>query len=499
MTEVRAATLQAETASGAVPAVSAAAVVAESAAGPVPAVAAADVAVEAASVPAPGVAVATLQVEVLRRETAASAPTVSAVDAFGERAWPEAQVGVFAFRHDWSEALVERWVFATDVQRTASGTELRKSLRMLPRRSITYQAGHGRATDALVGDWLADHIGRIALWPMPFQGGRVTAAAARGEATLSVALPWRDVDPPELTWAFEDGGLDAGWKDDRLLLILWETGWQVVQADFVWDTFINLTDPLARPVPAGAAVYPLVFGVAEAADLAQWLPGVASGDVTAQVAPPEEITEDPGDPLLDARPVWPDGNWQDDPTATADGVVSRQDLSPAFPWLRRDDPWPANTYQRRYLATSRPEIARLRARLWRTRGRLGEFWLPDGLAPVLRVTAPAGLEAGYLRVDADAAAFWHRPAGCLLIHPDGTRQYALTATCHHDDGGVLVLRTGLDAPVPAGSRVIRLVRCRLDHDAIDWHWHTTDTLEVTITARQVPEGGRNPLPFEVGY
>jgi hypothetical protein len=144
--------------------------------------------------------------------------------------------------------------------------------------------------------------------------------------------------------------------------------------------------------------------------------------------------------------------------------------------------------QRRYLARSLDEIQIWRARLWRTQGRLEAFWLPDGLAPILWVTFDADPEDGFLRVTGDdISAFWHRPAACLIVHPDGTRQYALTATCHRDQGGVLVLRSGLETPVPAGSRVIRLVRCRLDHDAIDLYWHSPNLAEITLTARQLPE------------
>ena len=162
------------------------------------------------------------------------------------------------------------------------------------------------------------------------------------------------------------------------------------------------------------------------------------------------------------------------------------------PWVRRDDPWATTTLQRRYLASSLDEIENWRARLWRTQGRLEAFWLPDGLAPILWVNVEADPEDGFLRVDgkdisARVSEFWHRPAACLIVQPDGYRQYALTATCHLDQGGVLVLRSGLDDWVPAGSRVIRLVRCRLDHDAIDLYWHSPTLLEITLTARQLPE------------
>jgi len=204
------------------------------------------------------------------------------------------------------------------------------------------------------------------------------------------------------------------------------------------------------------------------------------------------------DPWLDDLPVWPDGNWRDDPAAAVPAVITRRDFSPANPWLRRDDPWPTTTFQRRYLASNLDEIEIWRARLWQTQGRLNAFWLPDGLAPILWVTADAYPEDGFLRVTGDeVTAFWHRPAACQIVHPDGYTQHALTATCHLDAGAVLVLRSGLDEPVPVGSRVIRLARCRLDHDAVDLYWHSPELMEISLTARQLPEPrGNDRIVYE---
>lgn len=440
--------------------------------------------------PTPSLHAPALLVEVLRRDTAAAAMVAEAMEAFGETPWPEAPRGVFAFRHDWAEPLVERLQWATGVVRLASGNEARQGQRRVPRRLLTYHVGHGRASDALVADWLADHLGRLAWWPLPQHMARLTTAAHRGALALAVT----PVEAAGFTHAsarpyLEHDGLH--WPADRrFALLMAPDGWQALALTEVEPDRLWLTEPLARAVPAGATVAPLVEGVAlEPAEFAQWVPGVNAGSVTAQVAfgPP------PGDDLLDAPwldglPVWPDGNWRDDPTHTADGVVTRQDLSPADPWVRRDDPWPTSTFQRRFLAAGREDIARWRARLYRAQGRLGACWLPDGLAPVLRVQAEAEVEAGYLRVDAEAgAAFWHRPAAALILHPDGTRQAVLTATFHSDDGGVLVLCSGLEAPVPAGSRAIRLARCRLDHDAVDLYWHTPELVEIPLTLRRLPE------------
>ena len=351
--------------------------------------------------------------------------------------------------------------------------------------------GNARPTDALVADWLADHLGQNAWWPLPQYAVHLVENAEEGALTLAVSeADWRRFAPPAAALRLTYDGVQ-GWEGgERWVLIIAQEGWQVAQLSDVETDLLWLADPLARKAAAGSAVLPLVWGKAvDPADLTQWVPGMVGGSVTTTVTPEQTPDMDVlDDPWLDEIPVWPDGNWRDDPTASAQATITRQDFSPADPWVRRDDPWATTTYQRRYLASSLDEVDIWRARLWRTQGRLEAFWLPDGLAPILWVSVEADPDDGFLRVDGqDLSAFWHRPAACLIVHPDGYRQYALTATCHLDQGGVLVLRSGLDDWVPAGSRIVRLARCRLDHDAIDVYWHSPQLAEITLTARQLPE------------
>lgn len=442
-------------------------------------------------------------VEVLRRDTASAAIVATGMEAFGDAPWPDAPRGVFAFRHDWAEPLVERLEWQTAVTRTASGNEARQARRRVPRRLLTYTVGHARAGDALVADWLADHLGQQALWPLPQHTARLTEACPRGAMALAVmATDPHQFEPPAADLRLRFDGLQGWCGEARWVLILAADGWQTARLAQADTDRLWLAEPLARAAAVGNAVLPLVWGRAvDGADLAQWVPGMVDGRVTASLTPaamPDMDLLD--DPLLDGIPVWPDGNWRDDPSVTAQAVLTRQDLSPADPWVRRDDPWPATTYPRRYLAGTPEAIERWRARLWQAQGRLGSFWLPDGLAPVLWVSAEADPEDGFLRVTGeDISAFWHRPAACLILHPDGSRQHALTATCHRDQHLVLVLRSGLEAPVPAGSRVLRLARCRLDHDGVDLYWHTPTLVEIPLTARQLPEPRGNDRVVYVGY
>ena len=463
-------------------------VLAETSAQPLPPPALSALRVEALAKPAPPLHAAALLVEVLRRDAAAASMVADAMDAFGEAPWPGAPRGVFAFRHDWAEPLIERLQWATGVVRLASGNEVRQGLRRVPRRSLTYHVGHARASDALVADWLADHLGRPAWWPLPQHAVRLAADADAGAFSLDVTPSAGDGFTAAAYW-LDEAGLHREDAPQRAIVFT-PMGWQAPALTEVEPERLWLAEPLARAVPAGATVLPLVEGLAvEPAELAQWAPGIMAGSVTAQLAfeplPDEGLLDDP---VLDGLPVWPDGNWRDDPSVTAQGVLTRQDLSSADPWVRRDDPWPTSTFQRRFLAAGREAITRWRARLARAQGRLGACWLPDGLAPVLRVQAEAEVDAGYLRVDAeDGAAFWHRPAAALILHPGGTRQAVLTGAFHQDAGGVLVLRSGLDATVPAGSRILRLARCRLDHDAVDLYWHTPEAVEIPLTLRRLPE------------
>lgn len=501
-----------------VPPSQAASLFAESATRPQPPVGGVTLFAETLAEPWPPSEAGGLLVEVLRRDTAAAGMVATAYDAFGDAPWPTAQRGVFAFRHDWAEPLVERLEWQTSVLRMASGNEARRARRLIPRRTLTYHVGHGRATDALLADWLADHLGKPALWPLPQHAVRLAQAAAPGTGAL-----WVDgliADTPEDESAFGPSAAAPllnpyglyGWSllDSRYALIHTATGWQKIGVTAVGEGgLLFLAEPLARSVPAGATVVPLRQGTAvESASLTQHVPGIASGRVTVSIAPPVPPffgyfggflpggapALDPN-PRLDGIQIWPESNWRDDPEAGVSAAITRQDFSCADPWIRRDDPWPTTTFQRRYLAGNASEIKVWQDRLWRTQGRLDAFWLPDGLAPVLWVTHEAAPDDGYLRVSGDdLSAFWHRPAACLITHPDGTRQTALTATCHLDQGGVLMLRSGLDESVPLGSRVIRLARCRLDHDAVDLYWHTPAVMEITLTARQLPEPRGNDQP-----
>ena len=128
-------------------------------------------------------------VEVLRRDTASSAIVATGMDAFGDTPWPQAQRGVFAFRHDWTEPLVERLAWQTSVTRLASGNESRQARRKVPRRTLTYQVGNARPSDALVAEKFAMALA-AGLVPV-LCVGETLAERESGKTAEVVAERWR--------------------------------------------------------------------------------------------------------------------------------------------------------------------------------------------------------------------------------------------------------------------------------------------------------------------
>jgi hypothetical protein len=210
----------------------------------------------------------------------------------------------------WTEAA---FAFQTRVLRTASGNEIRTALRRTPRRVLTWRVGNACASDALVADWLVDHLGKRALWPLPHCGVPLAQCAARGAQILDVTG-----HPPALCAGGQALLLSPPPAKD----------WQLVRLSGVRREAFTLETPLARPAAAGSFLMPLVWGEAiDPAALNQLIPGVASGHVSARIADAPELHLSglfPADPVLDGLPVWPDGNWHDDPAVTVEGALIRR-------------------------------------------------------------------------------------------------------------------------------------------------------------------------------
>lgn len=400
---------------------------------------------------------------------------------------------VFFLRHDWAQPLTERLTWATEVLRKANGEEVRTPLRLLPRRQITYFVGHDPLMRALVADWAEQYQGLSALYPLPHQGVCVRRAAPAGTSALTIdANAWTSglYRPTYPAVSYDSRGPTASSDPRALSLLLHDGGWQIVAVTAEAPGVLYLDGPLIDDAPAGAVLMPLRQGrCTQAVALDQWSGGWAGGTLTVQIdaALDVELVVAPAtDPVLKTLPAWPDGDWAETLSASAQSALTAFDFSQADPAWRRDDDVPMTTFSRSVTATGQ-EAADWLERLYAARGRAGGFWLADGLAPDMRLASVAFPGTTVLDLDgAPAVAGLWRQDAAVRIGMSLDHRVAAYATCAAPSDTNLVLDIpGLSDFAPAGSAVTRLLPCRLDADAVELGWIAPQTVQLQFTARRI--------------
>jgi len=77
--------------------------------------------------------------------------------------------------------------------------------------------GNARQTDALVADWLADHLGQMALWPLPQYAVHLTQSCERGALALNVTeADGRQFGPLSANVHLTYDGVQ-GWQETRTM------------------------------------------------------------------------------------------------------------------------------------------------------------------------------------------------------------------------------------------------------------------------------------------
>lgn len=392
----------------------------------------------------------------------------------------------FLHRHDWAQPLIERLTWATEVLRAGTGLETRTPLRLLPRRTLTYFVGHSPLMRALVADWAERNSGMAMLYPLSQYGVCILRPARAGTSALTI---------PENAWTgafyrpsfpavtLVSDGMSASDDTRSLSLLLWDGGSLTVSVLNEDPGVLYLDGALTADVPAGAVLLPLRQGrCVDAVTLEQWAGGWAGGSLTVRL----DTAYEPSaaiDPALDTLPVWPDGDWADTVSASAQSALTAFDFSQADVVWRRDDDVPMSTFTRSYTASGQAAQDWL-DRLYTAQGRAGGFWLADGLAPDMTLAADAWPGATALPVTGAQAAQgnWLADAAVRVVSaPGATGHYR----CGPPIGGALDVGGGTTDFHRQGSAVTRLLPCRLDADAVELGWIAPQTLQVQLTARRI--------------
>lgn len=139
--------------------------------------------------------------------------------------------------------IIERWQWATDVQKARSGEQVRVSLRSEPRVQVEYDVATTNLSDSVLLDQLINGW-QSKFYYLPVLQDRARLGAAYGPAATTISTPLSG-------FGYVDGGLIGLWTSMTDYKVI-----QVIDADFETD-ILTLAQPLGASFGADAWIAPV--------------------------------------------------------------------------------------------------------------------------------------------------------------------------------------------------------------------------------------------------
>lgn len=401
-----------------------------------------------------------------------------ALDAPVLRALGRRIVG-WVFAPDWSEPVVERLEWMTDVMQSHVGVEQRVRLRAAPRRSFEYRVllGSDQARVQMEN--------RLISWQSRVYGLPVWTDVSIAASAIPAGATSLDVSTADKY--FVVGGIVGLVNGLRA---------EFAQITAVTTNSVTLNDPIADDWPAGTKIVPVRSArVQNDLAVAYLTDAIAASRPQFQleeewpITPASESPDYLGYPVMLTPPNWTEDlearfgrKWHDLDYLTGRRVIN--DLT-GVAGVNRTHRW---------LLVGRAAIAAFRAWLAARAGKLKPFWLPSFQSD-LAVVAPVGGTDAFLTVEnrgyaeGPVAAVGRRDL--LITTVSGARFYRrITAATEIDSAREMV---AIDGPLgttlqPDEFRQISFMRLvRLDTDNVEIAHVTDEVAEVVLPLRSLRE------------
>jgi hypothetical protein len=378
---------------------------------------------------------------------------------------------------DWSEPVIERLHWLTDVLIAHDGSERRRALRAAPRRSyeFSYLASGAarRSLELLLHGWGA----RVWARPDWHAVTHLGAAASTGATSLTA----------DGTSGFVVGGI--------ALLHDGATRAELIEIAALSPSTITLTRALGQHWPAGTRLYPAhTARLAEAAELAHTTDTLSRGRVRFDDEAPASASTAHGLPSYRGAPLLTlRHNFSEGPDSHFERALSTLDNETGVRFSEDRFGRPATRQSRHFTLRSRAEAETWRRLLQALCGRQGALWL-DSATDDLRVVSPISAIAvtldvewcGYtlyaqvqigrrdLRIETSAGTFLRRVLASIELS-GSIEQITLDAAL------------GVSLSLTEIRRVSFLQPSRLDADAIEIAWETDTVAQSRAAFRMVPD------------
>ncbi len=391
------------------------------------------------------------------------------------------RVIIFAFSPDWSDAVVERYEWLTQIIESDDGTERRNRLRTNPRRSLEYrvlvQTDDKRWLELYMWDWKA----RLFAVPIWTDCVRTTALTPIGDLVI-------DVEFTEFT-SFKVGGVAIFIIDQRTT--------EAVEILSISPTSLTLIRPTLQEWPSGTRIYPSLTGrLTEDQPLVQPTADITFASFKFEFVDNEAIDS------VDAPTAYQDVNGI--PAFVLEKVPNRvQDLdltyqskyglvdfgiAPAFVDDRQGFPDVVTKFD--FAQEGREDIWFWKEWLHARAGRHTAFWISSQSVDFILLETIFNTDVGITVQDYEYRNFYNLAQGkrdIAIFRTDGTVFYRRIVSAVSTTPGEEIL--GIDAPLGTTipleevKQIAFLHPSRMDADGVEFAWDHTEMVRISFNAR----------------
>lgn len=373
---------------------------------------------------------------------------------------------IWTFSPNWSDTILERLEWLTDVMASNSRAEQRAAVRLTPRRVFEFKVNPVGRTRSYLELWLHKLGAAECLLPLWHDRGRLSAPIASGVTRVPVDTTYRE---------FEEGGL--------ALLLTDAFTWELLEIESLDDTGLDVASETLNAWGKGVSVYPLRVMTLDAEVTSSALTtrvGEAKFTFTSNRANPLTVSAEPL-PVYDGLPVI---TLPPNRMSALEAQYSRamEELDTGIGRRRRYDE-NGRAFSKQFYnwrAKGRQQHAALRETLYRLSGRRKAVWMPTFNEDVT-LTANVGPTSGSFYIEKIGYKYTGSVQPIegkrdIMIRDDGgTPRYARVNSIGPDPAigqERLILSANAGFTATAGRTGSFMSTVRLDQDVIEITHHT---------------------------